>query len=72
MKKILLSFSFIAIFGLGITSVSFDFSENFNSDKKINLENNKENAPRCNNKKISDKISDNKPQTKACCSKKTF
>ena len=33
MKKILLSFSFTALFGLVVTSLSFDFTENTSIDK---------------------------------------
>ena len=72
MKKILLSFSFIALFGLGITSLNFDFSENTSIDKKINLENKEEKAPCCNKEKSTELITDNLPAKKACCSKKPF
>ena len=64
MKKILLSFSFIALFGLVVTSLSFDFTENTRIDKKINLENKEE--------KSTELITDNLPAKKACCSKKPF
>ena len=72
MKKILLSFSFIALFGLVVTSLSFDFTENTSIDKKINLEDKEEKAPCCNTEKSTELINDNLPAKKACCSKKPF
>ena len=72
MKKILLSFSFIALFGLVVTSLSFDFTENTSIDNKINFENKKEKAPCCNTAKSDELINDNSPANKACCSKKPF
>ena len=72
MKKILLSFSFIALFGLVVTSLSFDFTENTSIDNKINLENKKEKAPCCNTEKSTDLTKENLPDKKACCSKKPF
>ena len=72
MKKILLSFSFIALFGLVVTSLSFDFTENTSIDNKINLENKEEKASCCNTEKSTELINDNLPAKKACCSKKPF
>lgn len=72
MKKILLSFSFTALFGLVVTSLSFDFTENTSIDKNINLENKEEKAPCCNKEKSTELITDNLPAKKACCSKKPF
>lgn len=72
MKKILLSFSLIALFGLVVTSLSFDFTENTSIYNKINLENKKEKAPCCNIEKSTELINDNLPDKKACCSKKIF
>lgn len=72
MKKILLSFSFIALFGLVVTSLSFDFTENTSIDNKINLKNKKEKAPCCNKEKSTNLIKENLHDKKACCSKKPF
>ena len=62
MKKILLSFSFIALFGLGITSLNFDFSKNFNKKNKINLE----------EKKSSESTIYNLSKKQTCCTRETF
>ena len=69
MKKILLSFSFIALFGLGITSLNFDFSKNFSKENKIIL---KEKASYYSSKKSSNTKNDNLSKKQACCTKKTF
>ena len=69
MKKILLSFSFIALFGLGITSLNFDFSKNFGNENKINLE---EKVSCCNSKKSSESTSYNLSKKQGCCTKKKF
>ena len=71
MKKILLSFSFIALFGLGVTSLSFDFPDHNNTENLINLDNEDVKPPCCNIKNKSDLISDNFSE-KECNSKKIF
>lgn len=72
MKKILLSFSFIALFGIGLTSLSFEFSNNTSTGNEINLYNKEVQAPCCNTKNKSELISDNILEKKECNSKKIF
>ena len=73
MKKILLSFSFIALFGIGVTSLSFEFSDNTTStENEINLYNKEVQAPCCSTKNKSELISDNISEKKECSSKKIF
>lgn len=66
MKKLLLAFSLIAVFGIGITTASVTLPENNdpieNKDKIEEISNVKENIS-CNK---SDKSKDN---TKSCCDK---
>ena len=50
MKKILLSFSFIALFGIGVTSLSFEFPDKSSTENEINLYNKEVQAPCCNTK----------------------
>ena len=69
MKKILLSFSFIALFGLGITSLNFDFSKNLNKENNNNLE---DKVSCCDSKNSSEYKNDNLSKKQACCTKKTF
>ena len=72
MKKILLSFSFIALFGIGVTSLSFEFPDNTSTENEINLYNKEVQAPCCNTKNKSELISDNISEKKECSSKKIF
>ena len=62
-------FSFIALFGLGITSLNFDFSKNFSKENKINLH---EKAPCCNSKKSSKTKNDNLSKKQYVVLKKHF
>ncbi|MBH19688.1 MAG: hypothetical protein CL851_04590 [Crocinitomicaceae bacterium] len=72
MKKILLSFSFIALFGIGVTSLSFEFPDNSSTENEINLYNKEVKVPCCNTKNKSELISDNISEKKERSSKKIF